>query len=145
MFNRHNTLFECRWSFSTYLLIIFLMLYSISLLVVMHLSWNIGWKVLFIILFTCHSMTVSVKSVLFKMSSSFTALRSISNNWFIYSSTKQWQPIKLLTSHCVVLSWVVILQFRVEESKRIKTLCLLADNMPMNDFRRLKVYLRYGG
>lgn len=90
-------------------------------------------------------MALLFKSVLFKMSSSFTALRSVSNNWFIYSSTKEWQSIRLLTSQCVVLSWIVILQFRVGENKRIKTLCLLADNMAANDFRRLKVYLRYGG
>lgn len=119
------------------------MSYSLALLILMCLNWGIGWKVFFIILFTSYSIVILFNLVLFKMASSFKALRRISNNWFIYSPKKEWQSIKLLTSQCVVLSWIVILQFRVDEDKRIKTLCLLVDSMPINEFRRLKVYLRY--
>lgn len=144
MFSPHNVLFECRWHFSNYLLIVFLILFSISLPVIIFLPWSVEWKVLLIILFVLYSINILFKFVLFKMPSSYCALRKVSDDWFVYSLSEKWQLIKLSEHGCVVLSWVVILRFCVENNRHQKTLCLLADSLSANDFRRLKVYLRYG-
>lgn len=125
-------------------MMIFLVLYTTSLVVIIGLAWRLEWKILLLIFFSCYSIGILFKSVLFKRPSSFTGLCKRSNDWFVYSAAKDWQLIKLAANNCVVLSWIIILQFKIEENNQVGTLCLLIDSLQVDDFRRLKVNLRLG-
>lgn len=92
---------------------------------------------------TIYSINVVLRHILFSLSTSFTGLRKTANHWLIHNNRHGWQIIQLLPTECVVLYWVVILQFRVEGNNKRLTLCLPNDAMETNEFRKLKVFLRF--
>lgn len=138
-----NNLFECHWHASKRFFYLFLILYGVALLTVYQLPMVFGWRILIAVILSIYVVRVLRKDILFILPTSFTALRRTSNNWLIYNQQIGWQVINLLSSECVVLSGVIILQFSFEGDKKHRSLCLPFDVMLQNDYRKLKVYLRY--
>lgn len=144
MYNPLNTtLFECRWHSSNYLLCFYTVLYGGALLVTFQLPLGIGWRVLIIIVLSCYAVWTFLKHILFVLPSSFIGLRRSSVGWFISSRNNDWQNIQLVRTGCIILPWVIILQFRVIGYWRSLTVCIPKDAMSPVEHRKLRVYLRY--
>lgn len=140
---RDTHLIECHWHLSKSVLCLYIGCYVLALLVVGQLPLAIKWRLLTIIVLSVYTIWIGLKYVLFVLPSSFLAIRRGVTNWFIYSQKRGWQVIYLLPTGCLVFAWVIVLQFRVEGSKRYVWLCLPIDGMLTNEHRRLRVYLRY--
>lgn len=139
----NNNLYECHWHLSKGLYCLFLILYGISLLIIWQLPLAFGWRMLIAVILTVYSINILLKHILFSLPCSFTGLRKTATSWLIYNKLAGWQIIQLLPTECVVLYWAVILQFRIEGSNKRLTLCLPSDVMATNDFRKLRVFLRF--
>jgi len=53
-----------------------------------------------------------------------------------------WQVASLQPA-TMVTPWLSALQFRLGESRRTRTLAILPDSLPADDFRRLRVWLKW--
>lgn len=140
---RDTHLFECHWHSSKALVCFYLSCYVLALLVVGHLPLAIQWQLLVILILSVHTIWIGLKHLLYMLPSSVVAIRRSVTNWFIYSRKQGWQMIHLIPTGCVIYAWLVVLQFRVEGSKRSVWVCLPIDGMLNNEHRRLRVYLRY--
>lgn len=55
-----------------------------------------------------------------------------------------WEPIELLPDS-LVLPALTVLRYRVPIERRVRTVVILADSLPGEDFRRLRVWVRWLG
>lgn len=55
---------------------------------------------------------------------------------------KGWQPVALL-SGSIVNPWLTTIRYRSETGKQVGTLVLLPDSLDAEDFRRLRVWLKW--
>jgi toxin CptA len=54
----------------------------------------------------------------------------------------EWRSATLQTDS-TVLSWLVVLRYRAEGERRIRSSVIMADGMAADDFRRLRVWVRW--
>lgn len=55
---------------------------------------------------------------------------------------EDWQPVELFPD-TVALSWLVVLRYRCQGHSRSESRPILADSLDRDDFRRLRVWLRW--
>lgn len=72
------------------------------------------------------------------------ALRGKSDGNLELQREGDWEPIELLPDS-LVLPALTVLRYRVPGERRVRTAVILADSLPGEDFRRLRVWVRWLG
>jgi toxin CptA len=71
------------------------------------------------------------------------ALRISSDNAFSVQTRRgEWRECEVLGS-TYVTAFLTVLNFRVSGARRVRSVVLMSDSMAADDFRRLRVWLRW--
>lgn len=136
-------LIECHWHSSRILLYLYIICVLVALIIIWLLPIDLLGSLLGTLILSCYSVWILLQQILLIMPNSFVAIRRSTTSWLIGNNQNEWYTIKLIHSSCIVLTWIVILRFHVEGTKRTFTICLPVDGISTDEHRRLRVFLRY--
>lgn len=71
-----------------------------------------------------------------------TVLRCLPDGNLAVLAGDDWQTVSLMPDTRVLL-WLVVLRYREEEGSKVKSQVVLPDSLDQDDFRRLRVWLRW--
>ena len=134
--------FECRWQPSRRLLEIYLCTQALACLAVLLCDLPLVWRLLLLLACAAHAVWVLPRHVLLCSADCFRGLRYDSSGWQIARQAAHWQAITLLPDS-MALPGLIVVRFRLAGAWRVHSVCLLADSLPADQHRRLRVYLKF--
>ncbi|KIP98248.1 MULTISPECIES: protein YgfX [Pseudomonas] len=134
--------FECHWQPSRRLLEVYLCAQALALLTLLLIDIPLWARISALLLLAAHAAWVLPRHVLLSSPAVFCGLRHDDLGWQARREAGDWLPVTLLPDS-VALPWLVIVRFRLPGEYRVRSLCLLADSMPHDAHRRLRVHLKF--
>lgn len=131
--------FECRWRPSRWLPAFILLFQLLTLLVVLTSALSPTLQLALLLALGLHLLT-TLPALLRPGAGG--ALRCEAKGWFMADADGQWQSIQLLPGS-LALPGLILLHWRYPGQLRWHALCLLADSLPADAHRRLRLHLRW--
>ena len=132
--------FECRWQASRLLLAAYLLAQLLALgacLVV-----DLPFASLGLLVCLAHAAWVLPRHILLTHRSSIRGLRRDEEGWQLFSAERGWHSVQLRPDS-LALPLVVVLRYRVQGERWVRSLCLPRDSQSVDMHRRLRVRLKF--
>jgi toxin CptA len=134
--------FECRWQASGQLLAAYLIAQVFALGSLLLLSVPYWLTALGVMLCLTHGAWVLPRYVLLTHPQAFRGLRRSDAGWQLWSKADGWQAVQLRPDS-LALPLIVVLRFRLQGERRVRSLCVPRDAQTPQVHRRLRVRLRF--
>ena len=134
--------FECHWQASRWLLRIYIGLWLLSCVAIGLSDIAAQWQILVLIALCCHAYYVLPRSIRLTSQQAITALRHSDKGWQVLNKACGWQSVQLYPDS-IAQPWLIVLRFRLAGQKRKRGLCLLSDNLSLDQHRLLRVRLAF--
>ncbi|WP_339070835.1 protein YgfX [Pseudomonas idahonensis] len=138
-----SRLFECRWRASRQLLAAYLLAQAFALVAIFLLDIPSVAKGLGILLCLLHGGWVLPRQIFLTHSRAFSRLRHSSEGWQLWSPATGWQGVQLRPDS-LALPLIVVLRFRLQGERWVRSLCVPRDAQTADEHRRLRVRLKFG-
>nr|WP_239482069.1 protein YgfX [Pseudomonas insulae] len=89
-----------------------------------------------------HAAWTLPRQVLLRDSGQFRGLRHDGAGWQLWRPRDGWQAVQLRPDS-LALPWLVVLRFRLRDERRVRSLCIPRDALPVDSHRRLRVRLKF--
>ena len=132
--------FECRWQASRLLLAAYVLAQLIALGSLLVL--NLPYSSLGILLCLAHCARVLPRQILLTHRSSIRGLRRDDDGWQLWSAARGWHPVQLRPDS-LALPLIVVLRYRVQGERRVRSICVPRDAQAADVHRRLRVRLKF--
>ena len=132
--------FECRWQASRLLLAAYVLAQLIALGSLLAL--NLPYSSLGILLCLAHCAWVLPRQILLTHRSSIRGLRRDDDGWQLWSAARGWHPVQLRPDS-LALPLIVVLRYRVQGERRVRSICVPKDAQATDVHRRLRVRLKF--
>ncbi|EJL01396.1 hypothetical protein PflQ2_4089 [Pseudomonas fluorescens Q2-87] len=134
--------FECRWQASGQLLAAYLVAQAFALGSLFLLSVPYGFITLGVALCLAHGAWVLPRHILLTHRQAFRGLRRNAAGWQLWSRADGWQAVQLRPDS-LALPLIVVLRFRLQGERQVRSLCVPRDALAPDVHRRLRVRLRF--
>ncbi len=134
--------FECRWQASGQLLAAYLLAQVFALGSLLLLSVPFWFAALGILLCLAHGAWVIPRHVVLTHRRAFCGLRCNDAGWQLWSRADGWRAVQLRPDS-LALPMIVVLRFRLQGERRVRSLCVPRDALAPDIHRRLRVRLRF--
>lgn len=142
MSNLNNGSFECRWQASRLLLVLYMTALALAVVTLLMVPVPQWLRMLGLLLCLLHACWVLPSRILLSRDSSWRGLRKDQQGWSLWSRGAGWQPVQLRPDS-LALPLMVVLRFRVPGQWFSRGLCVARDAMPAEQYRRLRVRLKF--
>ncbi|WP_073521632.1 protein YgfX [Pseudomonas fluorescens] len=132
--------FECRWQASRLLLVAYMLAQMVALGSLMAL--DLPYSSLGIPLCLAHCAWVLPRQILLTHRSSILGLRRDDDGWQLWSAARGWHPVQLRPDS-LALPLIVVLRYRVQGERRVRSICVPKDAQAADVHRRLRVRLKF--
>ncbi|NLT88177.1 MAG: hypothetical protein GXW93_09895 [Pseudomonas lactis] len=132
--------FECRWQASRLLLAAYVLAQLIALGSLLVL--NLPYSSLGILLCLAHCAWVLTRQILLTHRSSIRGLRRDDDGWQLWSAARGWHPVQLRPDS-LALPLIVVLRYRAQGERRVRSICVPRDAQAADVHRRLRVRLKF--
>lgn len=132
--------FECRWQASRLLLAAYLLALLIALGSLLVL--NLPYSSLGILLCLAHGAWVLPRHILLSHRSSIRGLRRDCDGWQLWSAARGWHAVQLRPDS-LALPLIIVLRYRVQGERRVRSICVPKDAQAADVHRRLRVRLKF--
>ena len=137
-----NNRFECRWQASRQLLVAYLLAQVFALGSLLLISVPGGFAVLGVALCLAHGAWTIPRHLLLNHRQAFRGLRRDPDGWWLWNRDNGWQAVQLCPDS-LALPLIVVLRFRLNGERRIRSICVPRDAQAPDVHRRLRVRLRF--
>ncbi|SDA90498.1 toxin CptA [Pseudomonas sp. NFACC15-1] len=134
--------FECRWQASGQLLAAYLLAQVFALGSLLLLSIASWCAALGIIVCLAHGAWAIPRHVVLTHRRAFCGLRHNAAGWQLWSRADGWRAVQLRPDS-LALPLIIVLRFRLQGERRVRSLCVLRDALAPDVHRRLRVRLRF--
>ncbi|MFL7963148.1 protein YgfX [Pseudomonas kielensis] len=134
--------FECRWQASGQLLAAYLLAQVFALGSLLLLSIASWCAALGVIVCLAHGAWVIPRHVVLTHRRAFCGLRRNAAGWQLWSRADGWRAVQLRPDS-LALPLIIVLRFRLQGERRVRSLCVLRDALAPDVHRRLRVRLRF--
>jgi toxin CptA len=134
--------FECRWRPSRLVLLLYLGVLALTVPALLAADIPLWCAGLGLALCLAHAAWVLPGPILLRDEGSFRGLRHDDSGWQLWNPRDGWQPVQLRPDS-LALPLAVILRFRLEGERRIRSLCIPRDALDAQTHRRLRVRLKF--
>ncbi|MBD8268510.1 MULTISPECIES: protein YgfX [Pseudomonas fluorescens group] len=135
-----NNRFECRWQASRLLLAAYLaaQLFALGACLIVDLPFaSLG-----LLVCLAHAAWVLPRQVLLTHRSSVRGLRRDDDGWQLFSAERGWHSVQLRPDS-LALPLVVVLRYRVQGERWVRSICVPRDSLVADMHRRLRVRLKF--
>lgn len=137
-----NNRFECRWQASGPLLATYLGAQLLALGSWCVLAVPFWFAAVGIALCVGHGAWVLPRHLLLTHPQAFSRLRRDVDGWQLWNRARGWQAVQLRPDS-LALPLMVVLRFRLQGERRVRSLCIPRDALAPDVHRRLRVRLRF--
>ncbi|WP_392886156.1 protein YgfX [Pseudomonas migulae] len=137
-----SNVFECRWHASRQLLAAYLLTQAFALGSLFLLAIPVWASVLGAFCCLTHGIWALPRQILLTHPRAFRGLRRDADGWQLWNQAGGWQAVQLRRDS-LALPLVVILRFRVQGERRIRSICVPRDSQAADLHRRLRVRLTF--
>ncbi|WP_300633715.1 protein YgfX [Pseudomonas sp.] len=132
--------FECRWQASRLLLAVYLFaqLFALGACLVVELP----FAPLGMLACLAHAAWVLPRHILLTHRSSVQGLRRDEGGWQLFSAERGWHSVQLRPDS-LALPLLVVLRYRVQGERWVRSLCVPRDSLVADMHRRLRVRLKF--
>nr|WP_189664385.1 protein YgfX [Pseudomonas marvdashtae] len=95
-----------------------------------------------VVLCICHGAWVLPRFILLTHRQAFRGLRRDADGWQLWSASGGWQAVQLRPDS-LALPLIVVLRFRLQGERRVRSLCVPRDALAPDVHRRLRVRLKF--
>ena len=134
--------FECQWRPSRRLLVLYLLTFGLAVGALWLAAIPLWAALVGSMLCLAHALWVLPGQILLSDNSAFTGLRHDAAGWHLHSRSGEWQPVQLRPDS-LALPLAVVLRFRRDGERRVRSLCILPDALDAATHRRLRVRLKF--
>ncbi|MCP1500230.1 toxin CptA [Pseudomonas migulae] len=134
--------FECRWHASRQLLAAYLLAQLFALGSFIFLSIPVWASSLGALCCLAHGVWALPRQILLTHPQAFSGLRRDTDGWQLWSQAAGWQAVQLQRDS-LALPLVVVLRFRLQGERRIRSICVPRDSQAADLHRRLRVRLTF--
>ncbi|WP_434578102.1 hypothetical protein J3P95_07180 [Pseudomonas sp. Z5-35] len=134
--------FECRWHVSGQLLAAYLLAQVFALGSSLLLTVPPVFTAVGVVLCMCHGAWVLPRYILLTHRQAFRGLRRDADGWQLWSASGGWQAVQLRPDS-LALPLIVVLRFRLQGERRVRSLCVPRDALAPDVHRRLRVRLKF--
>ena len=134
--------FECRWQASRQLLAAYLLAQLFALGSLFLLSIPLRASVLGVVLCVVHGIWSLPRQILLTHPQAFCGLRREADGWQLWRRAGGWQPVQLRPDS-LALPLIVVLRFRLNGERRVRSICVPRDSQATDVHRRLRVRLKF--
>ena len=134
--------FECRWQASGQLLAAYLLAQVFALGSLLLLSIPFWFAALGVALCLAHGAWTIPRHLLLTHRRAFCGLRRDAAGWQLWNRAHGWQPVQLRPDS-LALPMIVVLRFRLQDERWVRSLCVPRDALAPDEHRRLRVRLRF--
>lgn len=134
--------FECRWHASRQLLAVYLIAQLFALGSLVLLSISVWASALGIFASLAYGAWTLPRQILLTHPKAFTGLRRDGDGWQLWNRAEGWQPVQLRPDS-LALPLIVVLRFRLQGERRIRSICVPRDSQAADLHRRLRVRLTF--
>ncbi|BDB18278.1 hypothetical protein cym2001_16430 [Pseudomonas sp. CYM-20-01] len=132
--------FECRWQASRLLLAAYLLAQLFALGALMFVQ--LPFSSLGMLVCLAHAAWVLPRAVLLTHRSSIGGLRRDADGWQLWSAARGWHSVQLRRDS-LALPLIVVLRYRVQGERRVRSVCVPRDSQAADVHRRLRVRLKF--
>ncbi|MHC8368153.1 protein YgfX [Pseudomonas sp. ZT5P21] len=134
--------FECRWHASRQLLAAYLLAQLFALVSLFLLSIPVWASLLGVFCCLAHGVRALPRQILLTHPRAFRGLRRDEDGWQLWNQTGGWQAVQLRRDS-LALPLVVVLRFRLQGERRVRSICVPRDSQTADLHRRLRVRLTF--
>ncbi|OIN44172.1 hypothetical protein BLL37_06610 [Pseudomonas azotoformans] len=132
--------FECCWQASRLLLAAYLLAQLFALGALMFVQ--LPFASLGMLACLAHAAWVLPRAVLLTHRSSICGLRRDADGWQLWSAARGWHSVQLRPDS-LALPLIVVLRYRVQGERRVRSVCVPRDAQAADVHRRLRVRLKF--
>jgi len=134
--------FECRWHASRQLLAAYLVAQLFALGSLCLLAIPLWASLPGALCCLLHGAWALPRHILLTHPRAFRGLRRDADGWQLWNQARGWQPVQLRPDS-LALPLAVVLRFRLQGERRVRTLCVPRDSQAADLHRRLRVRLKF--